>query len=96
MGMKTRWATQRWQQQAVILGTVLILLSGALCVFGVGHAMADDLSPDLCVSMFAVTLTVLLLPGPLMSGRALCEFWFRLSVAPLRSLDRPPKLAPLS
>ncbi len=94
--MKKRWTKQRWRKLGVILGALLVLLSGGLCILGVGHAMANELSPDLCISMFFVSLTVLLLPGPLLSGWARFELWSLLSLAPLRILDRPPKLATLS
>ncbi|MEK7700685.1 MAG: hypothetical protein AAB418_01635 [candidate division NC10 bacterium] len=91
-----RWTNRSWQRQGAILGVVLIMLSGGLCVFGVGHAMAEDMSPDLCVLMFAASLTVLLLSGPLLGGWTQLRLWSRLSLAPLRILDRPPKLATLS
>ena len=94
--MSNPWAKRSWKRDGAILGIVLIVLSGGLCVFGVGHAMAEDMSPDLCVLMFAVSLTILLLCGPLLSGWTQFRLSSRLSVAPVRILDRPPKLATLS
>ena len=94
--MSNPWAKRSWKRDGAILGIVLIMLSGGLCVFGVGHAMAEDMSPDLCVLMFAVSLTVLLLSGPLLGGWTQLRLWSRLALAPLRILDRPPKLATLS
>ena len=94
--MSSPWAKRSWKRDGAILGIVLIMLSGGLCVFGVGHAMSEDMSPDLCVLMFAVSLTILLLCGPLLSGWTQFRLSSRLSVAPVRILDRPPKLATLS
>ena len=96
MSMSSPWLNRNWKRDGAILAIVLIMLSGGLCVFGVGHAMAEDMSPDLCVLMFAVSLTILLLCGPLLSGWTQFRLSSRLSVAPVRILDRPPKLATLS
>ena len=96
MSMSSPWLNRNWKRDGAILAIVLIMLSGGLCVFGVGHAMAEDMSPDLCVLMFAVSLTILLLCGPLLSGWTQFRLSLRLSVAPVRILDRPPKLATLS
>ena len=96
MSMSSPWLNRNWKRDGAILAIVLIMLSGGLCVFGVGHAMAEDMSPDLCVLMFAVSLTILLLCGPLLSGWTQFRLSSRLSVAPVRTLDRPPKLATLS
>jgi len=94
--MSNPWAKRSWKRDGAILGIVLIMLSGGLCVFGVGHAMAENMSPDLCVLMFGVSLTVLLLSGPLLGGWTQLRLRSRLALAPLRILDRPPKLATLS
>ena len=86
------------RRQSVILPALLFALATGLCVLLGGHAMADDerMSPNICALMLAVSLTVVLLPGPLLGGWTQLRLWSRLSLAPLRIFDRPPKLATLS
>ena len=77
-----------------MLGVLLLLLSGGLCILGVGHAMANDLAPDLCVLMFAVPLAALLLSGPVLSGWAQTHLASRLAPAPIQVPDLPPEVGP--
>ena len=85
------------RRQAAVLAAALLALAIGLCVLAAGHAMADEsMSPDLCVLMLAVSLTVVLLPGPLLSGWARPDLPSRLVLVPVHALDPPPKLASLS
>ncbi len=82
----------------MILSALLLALATGLCVPLGGHAMADDerVSPDLCALMLAVSLTVLLIPGPLLSGWAPRDLPSRLTFAPVHAPDPPPKSVSLS
>ncbi len=96
--MKSNGSGRGLRRQGAILAVVLLALASGLCVLPAGHAMVDDegMAPDLCVLMHAVSLTVVLLPGPLLSGWALPELPSRLVLAPVHALDPPPKSLALS
>jgi hypothetical protein len=98
MGMNHNGTGRGSRRQVAILAVVLLALATGLCVLAASHAMADDegMSPDLCVLMLAVSLTIVLLPGPLLSGWARSDLRPRLVLAPVHALDPPPKLALLS
>ena len=86
------------RRQGAILAAVLLALATGLCILAAGQAMADDegMAPDLCVLMLAVSLTVVLFPGPLLSGWARPDLPSRLVLVPVHALDPPPKLASFS
>lgn len=86
------------RRRGAIVAVVLLALASGLCVLAASHAMADDegMSPDLCVLMLAVSLAIVLLPGPLLSGWAPPDLPSRLLLAPAHALDPPPKSFSLS
>lgn len=96
--MKKRWTNRDWQRRGAILGAVLLVLATGLCLVQAGHATGDDggMSPDLCVLMLAVSLSVVLLPGPLLSGWTQPDLRSRLALAPVHASDPPPKSLSLS
>lgn len=87
-----------WRRRGALLGALLLALATGLCVFGAGHTMAGDqeMSPDLCVLMLAVPLTVVLLAAPLLGGWAQPDRPSRLVFVPVHALDPPPKPLSLS
>jgi hypothetical protein len=97
-GMSSNGTGRGHRRQGTILAVVLLALASGLCVLAAGQAMADDedMSPDLCALMLAVSLAIVLLPGPLLSGWARPDLPSRLVLAPIQALDPPPKLASLS
>ena len=98
MGMNHNGTGRGSRRQGAILAALLLVLASGLCVLAAGHAMAGDegMSPDLCVLMLAVSLTVVLLPGPLLGGWARSDLPSLLSLAPVHASDPPPRFAPLS
>ncbi len=94
-GVKSNLTGRSW---GAILAVVLLALASGLCVLPAAHAMADDegMAPDFCVLMLAVSLTVVLLPGPLLSGWARPDLASRLAIAPVPASDPPPKSVSLS
>ncbi|MBI4170047.1 MAG: hypothetical protein HY510_08940 [Acidobacteria bacterium] len=98
MGMNHNGAGRGLTRQGAILAAVLLALATGLCVFPAGHAMADDegMPPDHCVLILAVSLTVVLLPGPLLGGWAPPDLPSHLVLAPVHALDPPPKSVSLS
>ena len=98
MGMNHNGTARGSRRRGAILAVVLLALASGLCVLAAVHAMADDeaMAPDLCVLMLAVSLTIVLLPGPLLSGWARPDLPSRLVLAPVHALDPPPKSFSLS
>lgn len=96
--MTKRWTSRDWLRKGAILGGVLLVLATGLCLVQAGHAAADDggVSPDLCVLMLAVSLAVVLLPGPLLGGWTQPDLQSRLVLAPVHASDPPPKSPSLS
>lgn len=98
-GMNSSNGTGRGsRRQGAILAAVLLALACGLCVLAAGHAMADGeaMAPDPCILMLAVSLTIVLLPGPLLSGWTRPDLPSRLVLAPVHALDPPPKSVSLS
>jgi hypothetical protein len=97
-GMNSNGTGRGSRRQGAILAAVLLAVASGLCVLAAGQAMADDegMAPDLCVLMLAVSLTIVLLPGPLLSGWAPPDLPSRLVLAPVHALDPPPKSVSLS
>jgi hypothetical protein len=95
MGMNHNGTGRGLRRQSAILAVVLLVLASGLCVLAAGHAMADDegMSPALCILMLAVSLTIVLLPGPLLNGWARSDLASRLLLVPVHASDPPPKLA---
>ncbi len=98
MGTNNHGTGRGLRRQGAILAVVLLALAGGVCVLGGAHGMADGagMSPESCFFTLAVSLTVVLLPGPLLSGWARRDLPSRLVLAPVHALDPPPKLASFS
>jgi hypothetical protein len=82
-----------WWQQVAIWGAVLLALAGSFCPVSGGHAgMADSgMSPDVCLMMLAVPLTVTVLWRPLVAGWAATLRSVALATFPIHGLDPPPR-----
>jgi hypothetical protein len=96
--MNRKGTGRGFRRQGAILAAVLLALATGLCVLSAGDAMTDNegMSLDLCVLMLAVSLAVVLLPGPLLGGLAPSDLPSRLVLAPVHALDPPPKSVSLS
>lgn len=83
----------RLWQHAAIFGAVLLTLAVGFCLAGGEHGSMthDGMSPDLCLGMLAVTLTVLRPWAPLMSGWVDARRPVALVPVPIHVLEPPPK-----
>lgn len=84
----------RMWQHAAIFGAVLMMLAAGSCIFAGQHGGTSDagMSPDLCLGMLAVALTVVSLWRPFMSGWADMRRPVALASLPIHVLDPPPRL----
>jgi hypothetical protein len=81
---------------ALVFVALLLTLAAGQCFFDQGddHWMHDGMTLDLCLLMVVVlSITPILLAGPLLSGWADTYRTVVLATAPVRVLDPPPKTA---
>ncbi|MBI2202320.1 MAG: hypothetical protein HYU41_00430 [Candidatus Rokubacteria bacterium] len=81
---------EHWKSVVALLGVTLVLVGGFLMIHCGGHDGAMD--PDLC-AITAVSLAIVLLVGPLLSGRLGAEVAPALVLLTLVPLDLPPKFS---
>lgn len=89
----TRDRARLWQH-AAILGAMLLMLAVGLCLTNGEHGSMSGagMSPDLCLGMLAVTLTVVSLWRPPVSGWADRRRPVAPATVPIHALDPPPKV----